>query len=675
MADFETLRDRALLLFPELLAVAGRRGADTATRRLAAARERLRDSRLTVVVCGEFKRGKSSLLNALLEEDPPLFPVDAVLATSLVTVVSWGEIERITVGFEGVDGGLTERSITRTEIADYATEAGNPGNDKRVASAISVQTPNPRLRSGVVVVDTPGVGGVLTAHSAVTTGFLPSADAIVFVSDFTQPLTASELDFLRQASQAAQVTGDIDGVIFVVTKADRVLGEQREQLLANTRAKLAEVTGQPAQALTIVPVSSKVKRAHLATGDPLRLAESNFPALEAVLWPAVERRRARIILSAALTDVDASVRRLLEPVETERAALEAETRERVAELRGQAEQRRQELAELSRGRAEWRNRLQADIQQVGRDLRYELEAGLDAVWHRFDVEYLDDPDNLADPQRLVGTLASDAALVAGSISELAQRRAAEVQRSFAREHGLELALPEVAALPAPPVPPLEVTGRTHRSDSTDRGWDKVRSGVLGAGVGSTAGATGGAVAGAIIGTLLLPGLGSYFGAQLGGLLGSIGGTLAGTVKGVQMTSRQHQRADLIARRHSIDTELRPLRKSQPRDLRAALDKLLSGLTDAVLAELDSRIEQEQEGIADALTRLTQTERSTQQQAGARQAELEAELRPLLRVRAEVGRLAEEAERLGRRSRETLDVAAVPVAHGSGPGRDLDWADE
>ena len=647
MVDFETLRDRALALFPGLLSAAGRRGADTAIRRLAAAQERLQDGRLTVVVCGEFKRGKSSLLNALLEEDPPLFPVDAVVATSVVTVVSWGESERITVGLEGVDGTLTERLITRAEIADYATEAGNPGNDKRVASVVSVQTPNTRLRSGVVLVDTPGVGGVLTAHSAVTTGFLPSADAIVFVSDFTQPLTASELDFLRQAAQAAQVTGDINGVIFVVTKADLVIGAQRDQLLANTRAKLAEVTGQPAQGLTVVPVSSKVKRAYLATGDPLRLTESNFPALEAVLWPAVERRRARIILSAALTDIDASVRRLLEPVETERAALAAETRERVAELRGQAEQRRKELDELHRGRAEWRNRLRADIQQVGRDLRNALDAGLDAVWHRFDVEYLEDLDFLADPQRLVGKLASDTALVVGSVSELAQRRVAEVQRSVAREHGLELQLPEVAVLPAPPVPPLEVMGRTHRTDSTDGGWDTVRSGVLGAGVGSTAVGAAGVVAGAIIGTFLFPVLGTELGAYVGGALGSLGGTLLGTVKGVHMTSRQHQQADLAAHRQSISTELWPLRKSQPRALRAALDRLLDGLTDAVLAELDSRIEQEQDGIADAITRLTQTERSTQQQASSRQAELEAERRPLLRARAEVGRLAVEAERLGR----------------------------
>ena len=71
---FEHLRDQALALFPDTLATARRRGAEVAASRLAAAQERLRDSALTVVVCGEFKRGKSSLLNALLEEKPPPSP-------------------------------------------------------------------------------------------------------------------------------------------------------------------------------------------------------------------------------------------------------------------------------------------------------------------------------------------------------------------------------------------------------------------------------------------------------------------------------------------------------------------------------------------------------------------------------------------------------------------------
>src|SRR6201999_2050471 len=115
--------------------------------------------------------------------------------------------------------------------------------------------------------DTPGVGGVLAEHTAVTTSFLPSADAIVFVSDFTQPLTDSELRFLDEAVGAADVRGDLDGLIFVVTKSDRPDEQGRAEIRATPPANPAEATGKPAESLTIVPVSSRARLRHLANGD------------------------------------------------------------------------------------------------------------------------------------------------------------------------------------------------------------------------------------------------------------------------------------------------------------------------------------------------------------------------------------------------------------------------
>jgi type IV secretory pathway ATPase VirB11/archaellum biosynthesis ATPase len=85
VTGYQVLRERTLSLYPALMNVARRRDAGTTGSRLAASAARLGDDTLTVVVCGEFKRGKSSLLNALLEEVPPLFPVDARVATSVVT--------------------------------------------------------------------------------------------------------------------------------------------------------------------------------------------------------------------------------------------------------------------------------------------------------------------------------------------------------------------------------------------------------------------------------------------------------------------------------------------------------------------------------------------------------------------------------------------------------------
>ncbi|MFD0531772.1 dynamin family protein [Kitasatospora arboriphila] len=200
--DFDALRADTLALFAALgpVAVAARNAA--AAERLAAAEGRLRDGTLTVVVCGEFKRGKSTLLNALLEE-PDLFPRDTYFATSLVTTAAYGPQERVVVTLDPPDGqgdgGPQQLEITRDRIAEYATESGNPGNLKRVR-LISVHLPNPRLATGLVLVDTPGVGAVHREHTAVTTGFLPQADALVFVADATQPLTESELRFLTRAA-------------------------------------------------------------------------------------------------------------------------------------------------------------------------------------------------------------------------------------------------------------------------------------------------------------------------------------------------------------------------------------------------------------------------------------------------------------------------------------------
>lgn len=89
MRTFESLRAEVLELFTRLSDIAAARGAEEAARRLAAGKQRLLDERLVVVVCGEFKRGKSTLLNALLG-DRGLFPVDAFYATRVITTAAYG---------------------------------------------------------------------------------------------------------------------------------------------------------------------------------------------------------------------------------------------------------------------------------------------------------------------------------------------------------------------------------------------------------------------------------------------------------------------------------------------------------------------------------------------------------------------------------------------------------
>src|ERR1700744_212646 len=155
MPVFVDQRAATLRLFSELTGIAESRGAGETVERLAAGGQRLLDERLVVAVCGEFKRGKSFLLNALLE-DPDLFPVDSFYATSLIAMARYAAKENISVTIAGKDGNPRKIDIERSDIAAYATEGGNPRNGKG-AQLVSIETPNPRLANGLTFVDTPGV--------------------------------------------------------------------------------------------------------------------------------------------------------------------------------------------------------------------------------------------------------------------------------------------------------------------------------------------------------------------------------------------------------------------------------------------------------------------------------------------------------------------------------------
>ncbi|MET8689275.1 dynamin family protein [Streptomyces sp. NPDC004732] len=632
MRTYEALRSEVLGLFAGLAKAAADQGAEETARRVGAARDRLSEGRLTVVVCGEFKRGKSSLLGALLE-DPDLFPVDTTYATRLVTTVRYGEPERITVLLDGAEqdgpgAELEQRAIDRSEIADYATEGGNPHNVRR-ARLVEIETPNPRLASGVTVLDTPGVGGVYREHTAVTAAFLPSADALLFVADATQPLTESELVFLRQAAGAAKVTDDVDGIVFVLTKTD--VPTDTAGIRENTVAKLAEATGRRPDELPLVAVSNLAKQRHLASGSERHLALSNFPALEALLWQALERRRAKLLLGGALADLDAAALALLRPMETELEVLTQQTESELARLEGELELQKTRLAGLGKGEAGWRAELRRQFAALGRTLRSEGREGVDRVWNTFQTDYLYRDMFLAAPERLVGQLSTDAGAVVAGINTLASRRSARILREFSAVHGLELAEQQVGTLPDPPVPSLKVTGRLGDERAPGGGMRAVRETSFGTSMG--------AGMGFVIGSFAGPGPGSVIGAAIGALVGA----------GISLTSavRTSRHSDRKQQRHSLQTELAPLRQTQQRHVEDAVAEMTDELIVAVMAELDSRIRQEHESVSASLARIGDARAATRAQAAERTTGLRQRRAPLIDVRKKAESLKAEAAALGR----------------------------
>jgi len=616
---FDQHRATVLGWFPPILTAARNRNLTESVERLAAARERLHDGRLTVAVCGEFKRGKSSLLNALLEEpEPYLFPTDTVFTTSIVSTVTYGAAERITAILEYGDGA-GQREIGRAEIEGYVTESGNPHNAKQ-ARAIAITTPNPKLESGLTFVDTPGVGGVYAAHTAVTLGFLPSADAIVFVADATQPLTETELDFLRQAVASAKATDDEDGLLFVLTKIDLI---DYTSILANTRAKLAEVTGRPESSVLVTPVSSQAKLDYLRDGDPEDLELSNFPALEERIWGALSRRRTMVLLGGALGELDASVQALLEPLLAEQRALRAEIPDKVARMQAEAEQREAEFVRLGSDDGGWRDELGQQLSDCRRELVRTARTQIEEIWDDVHREYLYQHKYLQDPQKLVKQVTDRAVLVMGEINELAARRVAQIQQGLATKSGLTIEQRRFNELP-PPVHHLNPTGLPEPTPA-GHALRKTRDSLSGAELGAAIGGT--------IGSFILLGIGTAIGIWLG--------ALAGAGAGYYAAADATRKEEIQARRQSLKTGLAPLKRTQLHHVEDAVEALMSEFTRAVTAELRSRITEAQQSAKDEAHRLTRASRQTRQDAEGRLVELDREIPPLTRLRADIAAMIAE----------------------------------
>jgi GTP-binding protein EngB required for normal cell division len=209
--------------------------------------ERLDAARLRVLVVGEAKRGKSTLVNALLGRE--VLPSGVAPLTAVTTTVRYGDDERAEVRF--LDGH--DEKYPLAALGDLVTERGNPGNRRRIAE-VTVYLTAPILESGVELVDTPGTGSVFewdtrTAHQA-----LRSMDAAVFVLTADPPVSASERDLLDKVAGLSVTT------FAVLNKADHLDERGLAEAVEFTRRVLGEA-GHPG------PVYPMSGRAALSGGD------------------------------------------------------------------------------------------------------------------------------------------------------------------------------------------------------------------------------------------------------------------------------------------------------------------------------------------------------------------------------------------------------------------------
>ncbi len=247
----------------------------------------------TLVVAGETQRGKSSFINALLGY-PDLLPVGDLTSTSVHVVVRFSPTVVVRVHQEG--GDASQETVLE-RIREWVTERDNPSNLHRV-QAVEIGLNHPLLAKGLVIVDTPGVGGLASVHAQATLAALAWADALLFVTAAAAPLSAPEVDFLERTAER------VESVAVVLTKTDAypgwrtIVDEDRDIL----RRRIPAYGESP-----ILAVSSRLKtRADrlAAEGDPELsrelAAESGFEGVVGQLGNSVLGRTQALRLANLL---------------------------------------------------------------------------------------------------------------------------------------------------------------------------------------------------------------------------------------------------------------------------------------------------------------------------------------------------------------------------------------
>jgi hypothetical protein len=199
---------------------------------MAAVERRLDGTTFTLLVVGEYKRGKSTLVNALLGK--PVLPAGVIPLTSVVTEIAHGDTPAVLVEF--ADGATL--TVPPGRLNEFVTEPGNPANQKGVRRVL-VHDPAALLAEGVRIVDTPGVGSIHGHNTRAAYGYLDEADAVVFVMAADQPIGDEE----RRLLEAVRAV--TDKVLFVSNRADLVTADELQATLAFTRERIADACHVP----------------------------------------------------------------------------------------------------------------------------------------------------------------------------------------------------------------------------------------------------------------------------------------------------------------------------------------------------------------------------------------------------------------------------------------------
>lgn len=262
----KTLRFKSI--FNSLLPLLQSAGKDETIKQIELLFSRIVSNNVTVLICGEFKRGKSSLVNALIGEE--LCPVDDCIATSTVSLIRYGTKSTATRHYLDTSNKTVSETIDMSQLARFSK-----GSSINIDNTLllEIEIPNEKLRSGLCVIDTPGIGGLDARHLSLTSFALTKADCVLFIADAGEPISASELDFIKD-----KIVPFGRSLKIVLNKIDTLSNAQLSSMLKDIQQKIDNRCNS--LQVEIIPTSMYQWQLYNLTGDESYRIASNMDGLE-----------------------------------------------------------------------------------------------------------------------------------------------------------------------------------------------------------------------------------------------------------------------------------------------------------------------------------------------------------------------------------------------------------
>ena len=302
--------------------------ADTVADEACELATRVSEGRFYVACVGQFKRGKSTLLNALIGHS--IIPTGFIPVTAVPTVIRYGD--QLSARVRMREGSW--RDIPIVELKEYVTEELNPENKKGVEGA-EVFVQSPLLASGMCFVDTPGLGSVFTGNTATTQAFIPHIDAALVIVGADPPIAGEELALVEAVGKQVQ------DLILIINKADRTTDAERAAAVKFTREILEKRLQRPMGEVFEVSAAE-----HLENRGPMR----NWERMVASLRHLVEDSGRHLVRAACERGLQRLSEQLLAIISEDRDALKRpieESEQRIALMKETIAEAERSMRELS----------------------------------------------------------------------------------------------------------------------------------------------------------------------------------------------------------------------------------------------------------------------------------------------------------------------------------------